>query len=1246
MNFNNPYNRVNFLKFLEERFLPDDFKSEEEKYENFNFTTRYTVDATKLGTCQSMELDVFEITHTSTHDARVGIAQDAFRLMLNKSYNNRALVIFKQEGNSQQYRFSLLQIEAEQADNSSRITRSFSNPRRYSFILGENAHVKTPTQFLLEKGPLTKKDGDYFKDLQERFSVEVLTKLFYKELSDWYFWALKHAEFPNCIDDDSDDKIYNPENIIRLITRLIFVWFLKQKGLVSSELFDTNKLKEIIKNFDPVSENQGTYYKAILQNLFFATLNQEIGKRGFAENKSFFENKSKNYNIKNLYRYEEFFVNKNTTEIMKLFSQIPFLNGGLFECLDEKKIKNKIYYWDGFSRVKKLQAFVPNNLFFSQEQTVDLSSEYNNSKMKAVKVSGIVEILKKYNFTIEENTPIDIHVALDPELLGKVFENLLGAFNPETQETARNQTGSFYTPREIVNFMVNESLLAYYISQVPDISEDKIRPLFDYGQKEVELNETQKKALIKATFNCKILDPACGSGAFPMGVLQQLVHVLTQLDPNNQYWQELVIEQALEAVEKAEISTNEEKEKIIKDVYLSFDRKINYPDYARKLFLIENCIYGTDIQPIATQISKLRFFISLICEQKPTNNVETNFGIRPLPNLETKFISTNTLIAIEKPDEYMQYINTEQIKKLINELRDIRHKLFSVTNVKDKTEFRKKDEQIRKYIVNEVKKIYKEHTDEKLKYIQMEIKKCSIALDLYNKKTDDIKVTYETDLFGNTKETKINVTENKRIELASRKKRLEAEVKKLSDYPGRDPIVKLAEQLTKWDPYEQNIPNDFFDPEWMFGIDGGFDIVIGNPPYFSLTTDSPLKDEEGKNIKHNKLYENCNYLTFKNNADIYCLFYERGWQLLNQGGHLCYITSNKWMRAGFGEAIRKFFAEHTNPKKLIDFGGIQVFESATVDTNILLFAKENNTFKTQACVIKGKKLKKLSDYFRQHASISSFANDDSWIVLSEIEQRIKAKIEAIGTPLKDWDINIYRGVLTGFNEAFIINGDKKDEILANCKDDVEHKKTDELIRPILRGRDIKRYSYDFADLWLINTHNGIKDKGIKPININDYPAVKKHLDKYYPKLEKRQDKGDTPYNLRNCAYIEDFYKQKIMYSEIVREPQFYLDNTGEIFPEATTFILTGNHLEYLCNMFNSKTIAYAFKTFYAGGGLGESGYRYKKAFFEKLPIPKFSNTKIQQQIKNAQITDNIECLIYKLLEFNDAEIDFIQTQWH
>lgn len=641
INFNNPYNRADFLQFLENHFLPDDFQIQEEKFEQLNFPTKHTVEAIRLGICKSLELEVFEITHTSAHDARVGIAQDAFRLMLHKSYNNRALVIFKQE-NSRQYRFSLLQIEAEQADNSARITRSFSNPRRYSFLLGEGAHVKTPEQFLLGKGKLKKTEGDYFKDLQERFSVEVLTKLFYKELSDWYFWAIKFAEFPNNIDDEKDNFKYNPENIIRLITRLIFVWFLKQKELVQSDLFEEKRLKEILKNFNPESKIQNHYYRAILQNLFFATLNQEIEKRGFAENKTHNENRS-TYNIKNLYRYENEFTNKDTAEIMRLFSQVPFLNGGLFECLDGKKKlnedtkKEETFYWDGFSRITKRQANIPNYLFFAEEQTIDLSSEYNDNRMKNVKVSGIIEILKRYNFTIEENTPVEIQVALDPELLGKVFENLLGAFNPETQETARKQTGSFYTPREIVSYMVNESLMSYFQASVPSISEKMLKTLFEYEEKEIDITSSQRKALIEAIFECKILDPACGSGAYPMGILQQMVHILGQLDPKNEFWQNTIIEQTTKELDQVENANFDEKDVLIEQIYKTFDNNVNYPDYTRKLYLIENCIYGIDIQSVAVQISKLRFFISLICEQKRTDDVSNNFGIRPLPNLETKF---------------------------------------------------------------------------------------------------------------------------------------------------------------------------------------------------------------------------------------------------------------------------------------------------------------------------------------------------------------------------------------------------------------------------------------------------------------------------------------------------------------------------------------------------------------------------------------------------------------------------------
>ena len=269
----------------------------------------------------------------------------------------------------------------------------------------------------------------------------------------------------------------------------------------------------------------------------------------------------------------------------------------------------------------------------------------------------------------------------------------------------------------------------------------------------------------------------------------------------------------------------------------------------------------------------------------------------------------------------------------------------------------------------------------------------------------------------------------------------------------------------------------------------------------------------------------------------------------------------------------------------------------------------------------------------------SFTNGESWVVLSEIEQRIKAKIEAIGTPLKDWDINIYRGVLTGFNEAFIINGEKKDEILANCKDDAERIKTDELIRPILRGRDIKRYSYEFADLWLINTHNGLKEKDIKPINIDDYPAVKQHLDKYFPQLEKRQDKGDTPYNLRNCAYIEDFYKQKIAWNRIASVKQFALIDEG-IFIQDSMHFFTGNHLHYLTAILNSKLFSWLLNLIVgeaAGGNAGNSDN------IRNLKIP-YPNVKLEKEIikhlndKNYKKIDN---LIFKLYQFTDFEISEI-----
>ena len=380
----------------------------------------------------------------------------------------------------------------------------------------------------------------------------------------------------------------------------------------------------------------------------------------------------------------------------------------------------------------------------------------------------------------------------------------------------------------------------------------------------------------------------------------------------------------------------------------------------------------------------------------------------------------------------------------------------------------------------------------------------------------------------------------------------------------------------------------------------GFDIVIGNPPYIQL-------QNNGGELA--KLYEDCRFQTFAKKGDIYCLFYEKGWQLLRQQGHLCFITSNKWMRAGYGEKTRGFFAHHTNPKYLIDFAGVKIFDNATVDTNILIFGKGQNEHQTRCAVtdkLNKDSLKNLSDFVQQQHTICKFSNEESWVILSPIEQSIKQKIESVGTPLRDWDIKIYRGVLTGFNDAFIISTEKRDEILANCQTEEERIRTAELIRPILRGRDIKRYGYDWANLWLINTHNGIK--GVKPrIDINDYPAVKAHLDQYWDKISKRADKGDTPYNLRNCAYLDDFFKPKLFYADITQKLNFC--RCDEVmFCNNTTYFITAknpNILTHLERCLNTKLIDWYYRTLSVQ--LGENAVRMFSIYVLNIPIPNISD---------------------------------------
>ncbi|MBS3935405.1 MAG: Eco57I restriction-modification methylase domain-containing protein [Sulfuritalea sp.] len=951
---------------------------------------------------------------------------------------------------------------------------------------------------------------------EEVFNVELLNKRFYEELSNWYFWARHQVSFPD--DMEPDEQTRNATSVIRLLTRLIFCWFLKEKHLIPDHLFDQQAVVGVLNSLE---ENESTYYQAILQNLFFATLNQPMNAgdaryRKFAVEGSFQENRTQ-HGVKNLYRYAGLF--REPGQALSLFEDIPFLNGGLFACLDVEDDAGKVNYADGFSRNPKKQPRVPNSLFFANRHTVDLSGkdDFGDAKKKRAEVRGLLHILNGYKFTIAESTPVEQEIALDPELLGNVFENLLASYNPETGESARRQTGSFYTPRPIVEHMVDEVLKAHLADtlcqRLPATSKDDAKAgldiLFAYTEKTHAFTDAECSALIAAIDACNILDPACGSGAYPMGILHKLVFVLGKLDPHNEKWRQRQISKA-EEIEDVEARASAV-------AAINDDFANNALDYGRKLYLIENCIYGADIQPIAIQIAKLRFFISLICDQKTHGDKRRNLGIRPLPNLETKFVAANSLLGLNLPQNLSLFRNSE-IERLEKELERVRHRYFSAQTRQAKRDLQKKDREL-------VQKIIK---------------------------------LLQADDFGN-----------------------------------EDVYRRIA-----WNPYDHHSVADFFDPVTMFGLEltDGFDVVIGNPPYVQI---------QKFGAAHKQAWQTQNYSTYTATGDVYCLFYERGVRLLKNGGQQCFITSNKWMRSGYGEKLRNFFTKEVAVEEVIDFGGVVVFNAAMVDTAIVRLSKHQpeDTFPSVVLTRDFSLQQSLSDYMRDNAvPFKRPVNGaDSWVVMSPDRYRIKQAVEAQGVPLEKWHVQINRGILTGYNEAFYISTEQRDALIA------EDPRCAALIVPLLRGRDIQRFGTDWPSLddekWLINTHNGIKDQAIAPIDAqHDYPSLWRHLVQHRAKLEPRLDQGDHWSNLRNCAYLDEFKKPKIIYPEITKYINFYYDDEGRFYPNNKAFILTtlDESLPYLVAVLNSTLFRCCFLDNFPN--LGEDRRELRKIFMDKVPI--------------------------------------------
>lgn len=970
---------------------------------------------------------------------------------------------------------------------------------------------------------------------EQIFNIELLNNRFYTELSNWYLWALPQVDFPDDLEKDAEKR--RATGLIRMLTRLIFCWFLKEKdGLIPSKLFDKEELEKILHGFDPESETSSTYYHGILQNLFFATLNQRMGKdskgnpyRSFATDEGFLKNRA-TYDINNLYRYENLFA-VSQEEAIALFADIPFLNGGLFECLDRTQDgTNKKLYLDGFSRRKEKRPHVPDRLFFDSGETADLSAAYGDKKRKQEQVTGLISILNRYKFTIVENTPIDQEIALDPELLGKVFENLLASYNEETKTTARKQTGSFYTPRPIVDYMVDESLKAHLsraLVEKADMKEEDARAgldiLFAYTEKEHAFEALEVATLITAIDEVKILDPACGSGAFPMGVLHKLVYILGKLDEKNEKWEQIRIDEA------QKISDADERRRRISEIMSNFAD--NNDDYGRKLYLIENCLYGVDIQPIAIQITKLRFFISLVCDQKTNRSKKDNHGIRPLPNLETKFVAADTLIGL--PEMTQSVLVDPRIGVIEKEIESLYHSHFSEQN--------------------RTKKLANQR---KVKILRQDLAK-HLAESLMT--------------------------------------------------PAK------SKHVAEWDPFDPQSSADFFDPHWMFGrsLTEGFDIIIGNPPYISVErfAGTPIQAKWQKQ-----------FATYAARGDVFCFFYERGAELLRKGGTLIFITSNRWMRSGSGEKLRKFLSKNVRTTSVLDFGMALNFSAATILTCILRFSKEKSIGTTDSCyVIDGHAaLRDPAAYFTANAVLQQSFGSESWVVLSKARQEIKKRVEAQGVPLGEWRIQISSGLKTGFNDAFYLSALQRDALIA------EDPRSTDLIVKLIRGREVEPYRIQWEDTYQLiikyGSHKYLQDS---------YPSIYHHLANFEVQLKARGQCQYSRSNNRSEAnffsgqhhwleldnnptdnYLNLFYEPKIIYPEITKWLGFYLDKGENYFPNNKAFIINsrGDSIGFLTAFFNSTLFRCCFKDNFPE--LLGNTREVRKIFIEKIPIKKPSAAEV------------------------------------
>jgi len=1284
-----PFDSGAFEDFIFERF--SGFEANERRYdsEDLNESEQKHIDSYRyLGQVElddGKEIGFFEFRSKSDNieNRRVGYNAIAKKLAAHY-FLDGAIASFYYPANPDVWRLSLVGFEYNEGKT------DVTNLKRYTYVLGKDIPIKTPSeQFKSLQYPT-------YNELLDAFSVEKVSKEFFDEYKGLY-QKIKSQLEPQIELFDGDSK--NIDLFVKkLLGRIVFIYFLAKKGWLNSDRAWQNGDKRFLSNcFAKQYGEYDNFYSQMLQPIFFEALNQDRRK---------------------------------TNDIFpQLNIQMPFLNGGLFNQ----------------DRFDKLDIIIEDDEF-----------------------KNIFETFDRFNFTIIEDNPNESEVAIDPEMLGRVFESLL---------EDRKEKGAFYTPREIVHYMSRKSIESYLQTQLNEHKYDftveefldktkldddaileyfnahpmkfiKIDNYFEHlhpyknlvidffvvaklrgmwidntgtriknkskshsevnsdiwetiltkeyrvvgvnfgSNKKIKSSGKQYKypTLLKyiqiqekyftMAFLPNILGDLELTTIFPIRYkeikrkLKKIGKNLEEISESNFAFNQEVFDKLKELQEDCrplhtepltlfqveELPRQAVVQKGLSTFYNSFnasslthnslknllgsytyyDRFINAllsnsntpQDHLKKLMIIvlkkikvldpaigsgafpmgilheilearlhlgdttplpklkreiiENSIYGIDIEQSAVEIAKLRFWLSIVVdEETPT----------PLPNLAYKIMVGNSLIetvnGFDPFEQNHQQSLFDNDDEKLEELQTKFHQYYNESNAQDKG-----------VINDDINRLIDELLDRKLDEYEENIQSQLKNADIFKFDKKNTKIIQEC--YDNIK------------------------------------LIKKVKQRPTTELFFYKLY--FSEVIKRGGVDvvSGFDVLIGNPPY--------VRHEKIKAIKERLKIEG--YQSYNGTADLYIYFFEQGYRLLKEGGILSYITSNKYTRAKYGKQFREFVLNNTEILEYIDFNDNQIFESATVATSIFSYKKTKRIQNRFLYCDINEKYKK-EDNLEQFISQKGFEysqndlDDNGFIFMNPKELTIKKIIDKKGLILKEWDIDIKSGIKTGFNEAFIIDGKIKDELIA------KDSKNSEVIKPLLRGRDIKRYGYEFADKWLINIHNN------PPIDIEKYPTIKEHLDNYLDKLSKRSDKGITPYNLRNCAYLDEFEKEKIIWLELTDNAKFTLDRSKYLL-EMTVFFISGENLKYLLALLNSKVVFWYFNFICAESGVGTN--RWKKQYVEQLSIPKISKEaqkpfetlvdqilelKVQNQ-DTTELENQIDAMVYQLYGLSEEEIAIVE----